>query len=97
MTFYEAALQVLAKAGNPLTYQEITKLSLEEGLLSHIGKTPEMTMLARLRAVAKRMHDKPIMVTAKDTFALTEWMLPEVISSAAAQIRWTAIFMRLLP
>ncbi|MCL2625513.1 MAG: HTH domain-containing protein [Cystobacterineae bacterium] len=77
MTFYEAALQVLAKAGNPLTYQEITKLSLEEGLLSHIGKTPEMTMLARLRAVAKRMHDKPIMVTAKDTFALTEWMLPE--------------------
>ncbi|MCL2178042.1 MAG: HTH domain-containing protein [Proteobacteria bacterium] len=77
MTFYEAALQILARVGKPLTYQEITKLSLEDGLLSHIGKAPEMTMLARLRAVAKRMHDKPIMVTARDTFALTEWMLQE--------------------
>jgi len=77
MTFYEAALQVLAEAGKPLTYQEITKLSLENELLSHIGKTPELTMLARLQAVARRMHDKPIMVTAKDTFALREWMLPE--------------------
>jgi len=77
MTFYEAALQVLAQAGRPLTYQEITKLSLENELLSHIGKAPELTMLARLKAVARRMHDKPIMVTARDTFALTEWMLPE--------------------
>ena len=77
MTFYEAALQVLAEAGKPLTYQEITKFSLEKELLSHIGKAPEDTMLARLKAVAKRMHDKPIVVTAKDTFALREWMLPE--------------------
>jgi len=77
MTFYEAALQVLAEAGRPLAYQEITRLSIEKELLSHIGKTPEFTMLARLKAVARRMHDKPIMVTAKDTFALTEWMLPE--------------------
>ncbi|MBL8957415.1 MAG: restriction endonuclease [Myxococcaceae bacterium] len=77
MTFYEAALRVLEEAKRPLTHDEITKLSLEKGLLSHIGKTPEITMLSRLAAMAKRPRDRKVMVTAKDTFALAEWMLPE--------------------
>src|SRR5437868_1822306 len=77
MTFYEAALRVLEEAKRPLTHNEITKLSLEKGLLSHVGKTPEITMLSRLAAMAKRPRDRKVMVTAKDTFALADWMLPE--------------------
>ncbi len=77
MTFYEAALRVLATAGAPLHADEITKRSLDQGLLSHVGKNPEVTMLARLAAMAKRPRDRQLTVTAKDTFALMEWMLPE--------------------
>jgi len=77
MTFYEAALRVLEESGSPLHFQDITRRSLEKGLLSHIGKTPEITMLSRLAAMARRPRDRKIMVTAKDTFALTDWMLPE--------------------
>src|SRR3954471_832393 len=77
MTFYEAALRVLEDAGKPLTNIEITQRSIEKNLLSHVGKTPETTMLARLAAMAKRPRDRKVMVTAKDTFALADWMLPE--------------------
>lgn len=77
MTFYEAALRVLEEAGTPLLSSDITKRAVEKGLLSHIGKTPEVTMLSRLAAMAKRPRDRKLQVTAKDTFALTDWMLPE--------------------
>jgi hypothetical protein len=77
MTFYEAALRVLEEAGAPLHVLEITKRSLDKGLLSHIGKMPEQTMLARLAAQAKRSRERKLVVTARDTFALSDWMLPE--------------------
>ncbi len=77
MTFYEAALRVLEDSGTPLHSIEITRRAVEKGLLAHIGKTPEVTMLSRLAAIAKRPRDRKLMVTAKDTFALTDWLLPE--------------------
>lgn len=77
MTFYEAALRVLEEAGAPMHFQEITKRSLDKGLLSHIGKVPEQTMLARLAAQAKRSRDRRLIVTARDTFALSDWLLNE--------------------
>lgn len=77
MTFYEAALRVLEEAGTPLLSTDITKRAVEKGLLSHVGKTPEVTMLLRLAAMAKRPRDRKLQVTAKDTFALIDWMLPE--------------------
>lgn len=77
MTFYEAALRVLEEAGAPLHSTDITKRAIDRGLLSHIGKTPELTMLSRLAAMAKRPRDRKILVTARDTFALTDWMLTE--------------------
>ena len=77
MTFYEAALRVLEEAGAPMNYLEITKRSLDKGLLSHVGKVPEQTMLARLAAQAKRSRDRKLVVTARDTFALSDWMLQE--------------------
>src|SRR3954447_1804705 len=77
MTFYEAALRVLEGEGHPLHVLEITQKSIAQSLLSHVGKTPELTMLSRLAAMARRTRDKRVIVTAKDTFALTEWQLPE--------------------
>ncbi|MBX7115275.1 MAG: restriction endonuclease [Myxococcaceae bacterium] len=84
MTFYEAAVRVLEEAGAPLNAVEITQRSMTQGLLSHIGKTPELTMLSRLAAMAKRPRDRKVMITAKDTFALSEWMLPEDPVAAAS-------------
>jgi ribonuclease E len=77
MTFYEAALRVLEAAGQPLTSIEITERSITQGLLSHVGKTPEQTMLSRLAAMARRARDRRVTVTAPETFALTDWGLPE--------------------
>ena len=91
MTFYEAALRVLEAAGRPLNFQEITEKSIQENLLSHIGKTPEMTMLSRLLAMARRKTDRKVVVTSKDTFALVDWALPEepdaLAQTAASEIR----------
>ncbi len=84
MTFYEAALRVLEEAGSPLHSTDITKRAVEKGLLSHIGKTPEVTMLSRLAAMARRTRDRKVSVTEKDTFALTDWMLPEDADALAA-------------
>ncbi len=83
MTFYEAALRVLESAGRPLHYAEITQQAVAQSLLSHVGKTPEQTMLSRLAAMAKRPRDRRVMVTAKDTFALVEWQLPEDLDALA--------------
>ncbi len=84
MTFYEAALRVLEEAGSPLPSTDITKRAIDKGLLSHVGKTPEVTMLLRLAAMAKRPRDRRLQVTVKDTFALTDWMLPEDSDALAA-------------
>ena len=77
MTFYEAALRILESEGRPLHFLEITEKSIAENLLSHVGKTPELTMLSRLAAMARRTRDRKVVVTAKDTFALADWALPE--------------------
>ncbi|WP_246357600.1 HTH domain-containing protein [Pyxidicoccus fallax] len=77
MTFYEAALRVLESEGRPLHFLEITEKSIQQNLLSHIGKTPEVTMLSRLAAMARRTRDRKVIVTAKDTFALVDWSIPE--------------------
>ena len=58
MTFYEAALRVLESEGRPLHFVEITEKSIAQNLLSHIGKTPEQTMLSRLAAMARRARDR---------------------------------------
>lgn len=54
MTFTDAAAEVLRLAGKALHYKEITDLAIEKGLLSHVGKSPEVTMGARLAALLKK-------------------------------------------
>ena len=74
MTFTEAAAEVLRLAGKPMHYKEITELAIEKNLLSHVGKSPEVTMGARLAALLKK-DDKtnPIMRVKPGVFALREW------------------------
>ena len=48
MTYYEAAIEVLRAAKDPLTAKEITKRAIEKGLITPSGKTPVATMKAVL-------------------------------------------------
>src|SRR3981189_1535251 len=58
MTFTEAAVEVLGRAGKPLHYQEIAEVALRDNLLSHVGQDPEITMGQRLAAMAKGEDDR---------------------------------------
>src|SRR5438270_7707072 len=78
MTFTEAAVEVLRRAGKPLHYKEIADAALRENLLSHVGQDPEITMGQRLAAMAKREDDRKVVaVTPEGTFALIEWAVPQ--------------------
>ncbi len=77
MTFTEAAVEVLRRAGKPLHYKEIADLAVRENLLSHVGQDPEVTMGQRLAAMAKRDEDRKVVAVAPDgVFALVEWNVP---------------------
>ncbi len=74
MTFTEAALLVLRLAGKPLHYKEITDVAIERSLLSHVGKSPEVTMGARLAAQVKNADKaNPLKRVKPGVFALSEW------------------------
>lgn len=74
MTFTDAAREVLRLVGRPLHYKEITELAIEKNLLSHVGKSPEVTMGARLAATLKKEgNDNPLVRIKPGVFALREW------------------------
>lgn len=74
MTFTEAAAKVLRLVGKPLHYKEITDVAIEKDLLSHVGKSPEVTMGARLAALVKKGDkDNPLIRVKPGVFALQEW------------------------
>jgi hypothetical protein len=74
MTFTEAAAQVLRLVGRPLHYKEITDVAIEKNLLSHVGKSPEVTMGARLAALVKKSDkDNPLVRVKPGVFALRDW------------------------
>ncbi len=73
MTFTEAALEVLRSAGEPLHYKKITELAIAGNLLSHVGKTPEVTMSSRLATLVKKdWGQSPIIKVRPGVFALRE-------------------------
>ncbi len=77
MTFTEAAVEVLRRAGKPLHYKEIAEAAVRENLLSHVGQDPETTMGHRLAAMARREEERRVVAIDPDgTFALTEWSVP---------------------
>jgi hypothetical protein len=84
MTFTEAAEVVLRKVGKPLHYKKITQLAIEQNLLSHIGKTPEVTMSTRLATLTKKDRgDQNILRVGPGIFGLREW--GEAPAEAAAE------------
>ena len=72
MTFYQAAIEVLTKTGRSLHYKKITETAIKNSLLTHIGKTPEITMGARLRQEAKK-KDSQLVQVRPGVFALASW------------------------
>src|SRR5215217_5028674 len=74
MTFTEAAAQVLRLVGKPLHHKEITDVAIEQHLLSHVGKSPDVTMGARLAALVKKGDkENPLVRVKPGVFALREW------------------------
>jgi HB1, ASXL, restriction endonuclease HTH domain/Restriction endonuclease len=74
MTFTDAAAEVLRLIGRPLHYKEITDYAIEKNLLSHVGKSPEVTMGARLAALLKKdSPENPLVRVKPGVFALREW------------------------
>ncbi len=74
MTFTEAAAKVLRLVGKPLHYKEITDVAIEKNFLSHVGKSPEVTMGARLAALVKKGEkDNPLVRIKPGVFALRDW------------------------
>ncbi len=74
MTFTDAAAEVLRLIGRPLHYKEITDIAIEKNLLSHVGKSPEVTMGARLAAMLKKdSPEVPLIRVKPGVFALREW------------------------
>lgn len=71
MTFYEAAVEILREAGRPLHYKKITENAIRRSLLSHVGKTPEETMHARLQQEVKKPNGLALIEQARPgVFAL---------------------------
>jgi hypothetical protein len=87
MTFTEAAAEVLRLAGKPMHYKEITELAIEKNLLSHVGKSPEITMASRLTALLKK-DDKtnPIVRVKPGVFALRDWSSKGKRTSKAPEV-----------
>src|SRR3954447_20635626 len=84
MTFTEAAVEVLRRAGKPLHYRDIAGAALQENLVSHVGQDPELTMGQRLAAMAKRDEDRKVVAVAPEgTFALLEWGVSQEIQIEA--------------
>src|SRR4051812_19093145 len=74
MTFTDAAAEVLRLVGRTLHYKEITDIAIEKNLLSHVGKSPEVTMGARLAATLKKdSPENPLVRVKPGVFALRAW------------------------
>jgi len=82
MTFYEAAIEVLRRSGRPLHYKKITELAIREDLLSHKGKTPEVTMSARLTKEVKREDVSVLERTRPGVYKLREEYVDELNEKA---------------
>jgi restriction system protein len=74
LTYKEAAQQVLAAAGKPLRYEEITKRATDRDLINPQGMTPEATMGAQLYQDIKEKGANSIFrQEGKATFGLAVW------------------------
>ncbi|MGD2148555.1 MAG: HTH domain-containing protein [Anaerolineae bacterium] len=74
MTYKEAAERVLAGAGQPLRYEEITERAIEKDLINPQGLTPAATMGAQLyQDIKSNGANSAFRQVGKATFGLTAW------------------------
>jgi len=74
MTFYEAAVEILRSLGRPLHYKKITELAIKQSMLSHVGKTPELTMSTRLNQEVRKDNGSSLVILNRPgVFALRAW------------------------
>jgi hypothetical protein len=85
MTFTEAAVEVLRLVGKPLHYKKIAEIAIERNLLSHVGKTPEITMSSRLATMVKKDRgEAPIVKVKPGVFGLRDFSA-DVLEAAEAE------------
>lgn len=72
MTFFEAAVEVLRSAGRPLHVKKITALSVEQNLLTHVGRDPEKTMRARLSQEVAKTGESLIKIIRPNVYVLRD-------------------------
>lgn len=77
MTYTEAAERILAQAGHPLHFREITRLAIAQGLIEVEGLTPWNSMNGTLRRAIRTQGDTiPVVSLGEGCFALRAWGLP---------------------
>ncbi|MHB9032377.1 MAG: winged helix-turn-helix domain-containing protein [Anaerolineae bacterium] len=77
MNFAEAAIAVLAEAGTPLHFRDITQRVIEQQLVEIQGQTPWNSMNGALRRVIRAQgKSSPVISLGDGRFALRAWNLP---------------------
>ncbi|HVZ41085.1 MAG TPA: restriction endonuclease [Candidatus Kapabacteria bacterium] len=83
MNLYDAIATVLADAGAPLHYEDISDAVAQRGLWVSEGKTPQATVVAYLSADIKRKGvESRFQRTASGVYGLRSWGLPEFAGAA---------------
>lgn len=67
MTFLEAAIEILRTAEDPMHFSEVTRLAVEQNLLSHVGRDPEAAMRSCLNSAVRqgRNGEEPMIARQK--------------------------------
>jgi len=71
-TFKEVAQQILKNQNKPLSAKEITKIAIDNNMLTTEGKTPEATMAAHLYTDIKKNSNSVFMKVGKGKFTLKD-------------------------
>lgn len=89
MTFLEAAIEILRQAQGPLKVAEITERSVNQQLLSHVGRDPETTMRNSLSgALRSNAHGGILERVRPGTYQLRAGAaIPAGVSAAAQEQR----------
>jgi HB1/ASXL restriction endonuclease-like protein with HTH domain/restriction endonuclease len=82
MTFLEAAIEVLRQAGSPLSVRDLTDRAIQQKLLSHEGRTPEVTMQARLNQELRKGDRTPLVRVSSGMFGLSRYDRPKGAAKA---------------
>lgn len=85
MTFFEAAVEVLRRAGRPLHYKKITEIAVRDNLLSHVGKSPQDTMNSRLEREIQKSNGSVLDRTRPGVYKLDKEHAKELTEKVRKQ------------